>query len=139
MKVTTLVGFDVDIEIDYHNPKDKVSITIMGESPNAAEYSFQCGIFWHKPHFEIACEVVKNAEDPPTLVWHKVGKIPHPRHEAPDFMHTSLRAFMLDCCADLFLEGFYVVGSYEYEGQTWEVQPMDKAEAITLPDGFDDL
>lgn len=139
MKVTYIVGFDIDIETDYYNEKDGVSITIMGESPNAAEYSFQCGIFWNHEFFELACELVKNNEHDSTLIWHKPDKLPHPRHEAPDFMHTTLRAFMLDCCADLFLEGFYVVGSYEYEGQTWQVQPMDKAESITLPDGFDDL
>lgn len=56
-----------------------------------------------------------------------------------DARHAILRGFLFECCADLFLVGFYLFGSYEYNGQKWEVEHIHKVASIDLPDGFDFL
>jgi len=56
--------------------------------------------------------------------------------EPPKQFHETLRRWLLVCCSEVLEHGCLVAGSYEYEGQMWDVK-LDNVESVDLPDGFD--
>jgi len=52
------------------------------------------------------------------------------------YLHAALRPFLFECVVDALLAGHHIVGSYRYDGQDWNVHPVDEPETLELPDGF---
>lgn len=86
------------------------------------------------------CRVINTNDDTAPPLWQKSHQEPYnlEDEEGPLTNHDKLRAFLLDCCVDLFMVGVRVFGRYEFEGQQFTVEEIEPP-AIALPDGLVDL
>lgn len=57
-----------------------------------------------------------------------IGYLPN-----PDDDHERLHEFIYECLFDLYLAGFGIQGSYEWQGKTYSIEPPPATENLELP------
>ena len=124
--------------------KDRTyNLMLTGESPTA-DYSIVFHSRWWDQQclapipYDFWCNVVDKTTMSTPCVFEKkitqyipIGYLPN-----PDDDHDRLREFIFECFFDLYLAGFCIQGSYEWEGVTYSIEPPPSTETLELPNDF---